>query len=123
MAPFLIEPHQHEVWEFYLQLHGVTRWVVGRQTYTLHPGHGFAVPPGLEHHLTGRSGSHHFYFAAIDLRAVARRQSKLALEWPAVVLHFEAGDLGYAFAQLVRELTARLITPVSALPSQSTISC
>ena len=104
---FLIEPHQHPVWEIYLQLHGVTRWVAGDESYLLQPGHLFAVPPGLEHHLAGRSGNHHFYFAAIDLDPVVRRQPALTLDWPTTVLHREAGEVAHAFAQLVRELTTR----------------
>jgi len=104
---FLIEPHTHPVWEIYLQLHGVTRWVAGGQSYLLRPGHLFAVPPELVHHLAGRSGNHHFYFAAVDLEAVVRRQPSLAVSWPATVVHREAGDVAHAFAQLVRELTAR----------------
>jgi len=104
---FLIEPHQHPVWEIYLQLHGVTRWVAGDESYLLQPGHLFAVPPGLVHHLAGRSGNHHFYFAAIDLDPVVRRQPALTLDWPATVVHREAGEVAHAFAQLVRELATR----------------
>ncbi len=104
---FLIEPHEHPVWEIYLQLHGVTRWVAGDQSYLLQPGHLFAVPPNLVHHLAGRSGNHHFYFAAVDLEPVVRRQPVLAAGWPSTVVHRDAGELAYAFAQLMRELTTR----------------
>ena len=105
---FLIEPHTHPVWEIYLQMHGVTRWVAGDETYLLQPGHLFAVPPKLEHHLAGRSGNHHFYFAAIDLGPVVRRRPGLAAAWPPNVVHREnSGDLSDAFAHLVRELTTR----------------
>lgn len=104
---FLIEPHEHPVWEIYLQLHGGTRWVAGGESYLLQPGHLFAVPPKLEHHLAGASGNHHFYFAAVDLDPVVRRHPSLAVDWPAVVVHREAGEVAYAFAQLVRELTTR----------------
>ncbi|WP_406047846.1 AraC family transcriptional regulator [Kribbella sp. NBC_00889] len=104
---FLIEPHQHPMWEIYLQLHGVTRWVADDASYLLQPGHLFAVPPGLVHHLAGRSGNHHFYFAAIDLDPVVRRQPALTLGWPTTVVHREAGEVAHAFAQLVRELTTR----------------
>lgn len=112
---FLIELHEHAAWEIYLQLHGITRWVAGTQTYTLRPGHLFAVPPGLRHHLTGRFGNHHFYFAAIDLVAVGRRQPELPLDWPAAVVHRDAGDIAPAFAQLVGELTTRHEHPVAGL--------
>ncbi|MFG1814829.1 AraC family transcriptional regulator [Kribbella sp. NPDC049174] len=104
---FLIEPHEHPVWEIYLQLHGVTRWVAGGQSYLLQPGHLFAVPPNLVHHLAGRSGNHHFYFAAVDLAPVVRRQPSLTAVWPPTVVHRESGELSSAFAQLVRELTTR----------------
>lgn len=102
---FLIEPHEHPVWEIYLQQHGTTHWVAGGESYALHPGHLFAVPPGVTHHLAGRSGNHHFYFAAVDLDVVGRRHPQLAL--PEGVVHREAGELTYAFAQLIRELTTR----------------
>ncbi|MEU8227620.1 AraC family transcriptional regulator [Kribbella sp. NPDC048915] len=102
---FLIEPHEHPVWEIYLQQHGVTHWMAGGESYALHPGHLFAVPPGVRHHLASRSGNHHFYFAAIDLDVVAKRQPDLRM--PRAVLHREAGELAYAFGQLVRELTTR----------------
>jgi AraC-like DNA-binding protein len=104
---FLIEPHTHPVWELYVQMHGVTRWVAGDQTYTLGAGHVLAVPQGLLHHLTGRSGSHHFYFAAIDLEPVARRHPGLPVNWPKAVQHHETADLADPFAQLIRELTTR----------------
>ncbi|MFF0344190.1 AraC family transcriptional regulator [Kribbella sp. NPDC004875] len=104
---FLIEPHQHSVWEIYLQQHGTTHWMAGGESYVLHPGHLFAVPPGVTHHLAGRSGNHHFYFAAVDLDAVGRRQPALARPWPKTVVHREAGELAHAFAQLVRELATR----------------
>jgi AraC family transcriptional regulator len=112
---FLIEPHEHPVWEIYLQLHGITRWVAGDESYLLQPGHLFAVPPGLVHHLVGRSGNHHFYFAAVDLETVVRRQPALAASWPTTVVHREAGDVVYAFAQLVRELTTRYEYAASGL--------
>lgn len=102
---FLIEPHDHPVWEIYLQQHGTTHWIAGGESYALHPGHLFAVPPGMTHHLAGRSGNHHFYFAAIDLEVVGRRHPGLRM--PRTVVHQEAGELAYAFAQLVRELTTR----------------
>jgi AraC-like DNA-binding protein len=102
---FLIAPHEHPVWEIYLQQHGTTHWVAGGESYVLHPGDLFAVPPDVTHHLAGRSGNHHFYFAAVDLDVVARRHPDLAR--PAGVVHREAGDVAYAFAQLVRELTTR----------------
>lgn len=104
---FLIEPHEHPVWEIYLQQHGSTHWVAGGESYVLHPGHLFAVPPGVTHHLAGRSGNHHFYFAAIDREPVVRRQPALAVPWPKTVVHREAGELAHAFAQLVREVTTR----------------
>jgi AraC-like DNA-binding protein len=104
---FLIEPHEHPVWEIYLQLHGTTHWIAGGESYVLRPGHLFAVPPHLTHHLVGRSGNHHFYFAAIDLDPVVRRQPALTVDWAHTVMHRDAGELTYAFANLVRELTTR----------------
>jgi AraC-like DNA-binding protein len=104
---FLIEPHTHAVWELYVQMQGVTRWVAGDQIYTLGPGHLLAVPPGLQHHLSGRSGVHHFYYAAVDLEPVARRHPELSVNWRSAVRHHRAGDLSDAFVPLIRELTMR----------------
>lgn len=108
---FMIAPHEHTVWEIYLQQHGTTHWVAGAESYALHPGHLFAVPPGVTHHLAGRSGNHHFYFAAVDLAVVGRRHPGLLERWPTGVVHREAGELAPAFTQLVRELTTRYEYP------------
>ena len=112
---FPIGAHQHAVWEFYLQLHGVTRWVAGDRIYPLRPGDLFAVPPRLRHRLSGRSGSHHLYFAAIDLEPVRRRHPALPLDWPDAVVHRPGGTAATAFGQLVAELTARQEHPGTGL--------
>jgi AraC-like DNA-binding protein len=119
-AQFLIEPHTHPVWEIYLQMHGVTRWVAGGTSYLLKPGHLLAVAPQVTHHLAGpvNGGSHHFYFAAIDLAPVMRRQPNLVTGWStnAEVIHrADADGLTEAFAQLVDELTTRHEYPVEGL--------
>lgn len=104
---FLIEPHTHSVWEIYLQMHGVTWWVAGGQTYPLSPGHLLIVPPRLQHHMAGRSGSHHFYYAAVDLEPVGRRHPELPVDWPSAVVHRETRDLADALAQLIGELATQ----------------
>jgi AraC-like DNA-binding protein len=118
-AQFLIEPHSHPVWEIYLQMHGVTRWVAAGQTHLLPPGHLLAVAPRVPHHLAGPArGSHHFYFASIDLAPVSSRQPGLAPRWrevPQVVHRVDASALAEPFAQLVQELTIRQEYPVEGL--------
>ncbi|TWD84291.1 AraC-like protein [Kribbella amoyensis] len=107
-ADFLIAEHSHPVWEIYLQMHGVTRWIADGRTYLLRPGHLFAVPPRLPHRLVVPANHHHFYFAAIDLDTVERRRPGLVERWKDEVVHRAgAADLADAFAHLVRELTTR----------------
>jgi AraC-like DNA-binding protein len=74
--------HQHEVWEFYQQLDGETRWRSHSARYHLGPGNFFAAAPGVQHQLTGASGKHHFVFAAIDVAVVAARHPAIAEFWP-----------------------------------------
>jgi AraC-like DNA-binding protein len=110
-ARFLITPHTHPVWELYLQVHGLTRWMAGGQLVTLQPGHLLGVAPGVEHHMPERSGgNHHFYFAAINVATVLARRPALAPAWqnvPPVVHRADGQLLAGSFDQLIRELTAR----------------
>lgn len=109
-ARFLVTPHSHQGWEFYLQVRGVTRWIVGSQLFTLQAGHLLGVPPRIEHHMSEESGgNHHFYFAAIDMATMLARMPTLAAVWQQVptVVHCPDGHLlTDPFAQLIRELTA-----------------
>ena len=109
-AHFLIPPHTHPVWEFYLQVHGDSRWLADGQPFTLRPGHLFGVSPGVRHHMADESSRHnHFCFAAIDLAPVLGRHPHLAEDWrdlPATVQRPRAHALAESFAQLSRELTA-----------------
>jgi AraC-like DNA-binding protein len=118
-AQFLIQPHSHPVWEIYLQMHGVTRWVAAGHPYPLHPGNLLAVAPRVPHHLAGPArASHHFYFAAIDLTPVSSRQPGLAERWrelPAALHRADASAVAEPFAQLVQELTLRQEYPVEGL--------
>jgi AraC-like DNA-binding protein len=107
---FLITPHSHPVWEFYLQVHGVTRWVVGSRRLALQPGHLLGVPPRAGHHMPEEpGGNHHFYFAAIDVAPALARVPALASVWPQEpdIVHRADGHLlPDSFDQLIRELTA-----------------
>jgi AraC-like DNA-binding protein len=109
-ARFLITPHSHPVWEFYLQVHGVTRWVVGSRLFALQPGHLLGVAPRVEHHMPEESGgNHHFYFAAIDVATTLARVPTLASVWqqaPIIVHRADGHLLADPFDQLIRELTA-----------------
>lgn len=108
-AQFLVKEHTHPVWEFYLQMHGVTRWRAASQTYTLGPGQLLGVAPGVAHQMVETAATnHHFYFAAIDLDRALARMPELADTWselaPAVYRH-RADLLRSAFEQLIAELT------------------
>ena len=118
-ARFMIEPHTHPVWEIYLQMHGVTRWVAAGQAYQLPPAGLLAVAPEVAHHLAGPArANHHFYFAAIDLAPALRRHPGLADRWrraPRAIHRASAGALAEPFAQLVQELTIRQEYPAEGL--------
>lgn len=106
-----IPRHTHPVWEFYLQISGVSRWEAQGHTYTLMPGGFFAAPPGLPHQMHDRpQGKHHFFFAALDLAPVLARLPALAPGWdpPSVRFQEEGGALLPPFRQLVREVSLAL---------------
>jgi AraC-like DNA-binding protein len=108
---YAITRHAHPVWEFYLQLDGVSIWkdAAGR-SYRCGPGAFFAAPPGLEHWLArvSRQG-HHFYYAAIDIHAVTNaRLPTLGTIWRGrrSCIHAAQGRSAEpAFRQLVREVS------------------
>lgn len=107
-ARFVIPRHTHPVWEFYLQVHGATRWIAGGREFTVAPEQLLAVAPEVAHRMADRSpGSHHFYFAAIDLGPVVGRHPQLARQWrdaPPALHCAQAHPLLGAFEQLTREL-------------------
>jgi len=105
-----IRPHEHAVWELYLQAHGVSRWRTGAgETIVLRPRHWFAAPPRSSHGMTSRpSARHHFFYAAIDVEGALADDCELLAPWrrggPAHVE--QAGALEAPFRQLIREVTA-----------------
>lgn len=107
---FLVTPHTHPVWEFYLQVHGVTRWVAGSELVTLRPGHLLGVSAGVTHHMSEPpGGNHHFYFAALDVATVLSRRRTLATAWqqvPPVIHSADGHPLADPFEQLIREAAA-----------------
>jgi AraC-like DNA-binding protein len=110
-ARMLIDRHTHPAWEFYLQMHGLSRWQAAGQVFSLQPGCLLAVAPGVVHHMAGRPAEHHhFYFAAVDLAVVRRRHRDLDAWWndaPEVIHRGEAHAVAAPFAHLTRELTTR----------------
>ena len=106
---FMIQRHTHPVWELYLQVHGLSRWVADGERYTLAPGHLLAVGPGVVHHLAEQpAGNHHFSFAAVDVDVVLARHPALGPTWraaPRVACRPDGQSLMEPFAQLVGELT------------------
>ena len=131
-----IPRHTHRVWEFYLQLHGRSVWrdAAGGE-YVCKPGAFYSPPPGLPHWLERASeGKHHFYFAAIDVRAIvaSRLRSQAAVWNRKTVIHLVRGEsCEESFRALIREATSdrpfgadglrialdRLVTDVSRLLS------
>lgn len=107
---FFIRPHEHPVWELYLQAHGVTRWRVGDETFVVAAGGALAVPPGVRHELADRpQARHHFFYAALDVAAAAAPLGggpELLAPWRAGrVLHSaDGGSLAAPFRTLVREV-------------------
>jgi AraC-like DNA-binding protein/mannose-6-phosphate isomerase-like protein (cupin superfamily) len=107
-ARFVIPRHTHPVWEFYLQVHGSTRWIAAGREFAVAPEQLLGVAPNVVHRMADRSpGSHHFHFAAIDMRPVFRRHPQIGRQWrdaPPALHCTEAHPLTGAFEQLTREL-------------------
>lgn len=108
-ARFMIEEHSHPVWEWYLQMHGRTRWFADGRLWTILPGDVFGVAPRVPHAMAETPGAnHHFYYAAFDAAPALARHADLAPAFPVTtkVVHL-AGSSGLIdpFAQLIRELT------------------
>jgi len=104
----LIGEHAHDVWEFYLQLDGQSRWWSETGEYELKAGSFFAAPPRVKHGLVERPrNKHHFFFAAIDLPAVLRRYPTLAARWKRKQCVFQrhAQSLVDPCRQLIREVS------------------
>jgi AraC-like DNA-binding protein len=109
-ARFLIGPHTHPVWEYYLQLHGESNWLADGRLFALQPGHLLAIPPGTRHQMQRESSrNNHFCFAAIDLAPALGRYPELAADWsgpPATIHRAEADGVTDPFRQVTLELTA-----------------
>ncbi len=106
-----VSRHSHTVWEFYLQISGVSRWDAGGETYTLTPGCFFAAPPGLPHQMHERpADKHHFFYAALDLAPSLRRVDWPDSAWDPAQAVFRPGGapLLPAFRQLIREVSLAL---------------
>lgn len=110
---YVIGKHAHDVWEFYLQLDGVSEWAAHGKRFVLKPGGFFAAVPGVEHAMRDRpKRKHHFFFAAIDLKPVLARHPNLAPHWQergGECVFFPHGEsLRAPFRQLIREVSMRL---------------
>ncbi|MEI6083526.1 MAG: AraC family transcriptional regulator [Verrucomicrobiota bacterium] len=108
MPEWFIGNHRHEVWEFYFQLDGGSDWAGPKQSYRLQAGGFLAVGPRVVHRMVDRSRQkHHFYYAALDLELVFKRQPSLRAAWTGQTLLYRpnAESVGAPFQQLVREVT------------------
>jgi len=108
MPEWFIGKHRHDVWEFYLQLDGVSEWAGPKQRYRLGPGSFLAVGPRVSHRMVARvRQKHHFNYAAFDLEAVLRRHPALRGTWPdqPVIHQPNAASIATPFRQLVREVS------------------
>ncbi len=104
-----IQPHVHDTWELYLQLHGTSRWLVGDRVLGLAPGWVVAVPPAVVHGhdpAAGRQRRHHYAYAGFDAGAVGRRVPELGAVWRGgkVLVSAQGWSLPPAFRALVREI-------------------
>lgn len=103
-----IARHAHDVWEFYYQARGVSRWKTTVRAITLEPGGLFAVPPGMQHEMTAVEGDEHeYFFAALELLPALRRLglSPEASPPPRLAVIPAAHAAGEAFRALVREIS------------------
>src|SRR5579862_6407633 len=108
---FFIPRHEHDIWEFYLQVSGESSWECEGLVYTLGPGGFLAVPPHKIHQMHERpDAKHHFFFAGIDLPVVLARMPELEPSWqPDRVVCVPDGEpLLALFRQLVREISLSL---------------
>ena len=110
---YVIPRHEHPVWEFYLQLDGVSIWESEGREYELAPGAFFAAPPLVRHAMKDPPrAKHHFFFAAVNLEPIFARHESLRVAWHEHrrrCVHFPHGHAVAApFRQLVREVSVRL---------------
>jgi AraC-like DNA-binding protein len=111
-ADFVIPEHTHPVWEFYLQLGGLSTWrTAHHHEFRCPAGAFFAPQPGLEHWLEHTDQApHHFLFAGIDVcHVVLERLPKLAPLWQRrSSIHLPSGHSAEnAFRQLIREVSVQ----------------
>lgn len=108
-AKFMIKEHSHPTWEWYLQMHGLTRWFADERLWTIRPGDLFGVAPGIRHAMAQEPGANiHFYYAAFDPLPAITRNPELAVSWPKAdpVLRLNrASALVEPFGQLINEVT------------------
>ncbi len=101
--------HDHPVWEFYLQLDGVSRWrIAGADPVTVGSEALLLVPPGCDHAMEPDSAAgHHFVFAGLDVAALSRDLPALAEPWQGLGWRVieGAGSLRTPFVQLLDEVT------------------
>lgn len=106
---FMINAHSHPTWEFYLQMHGVTRWKADEQVWTVRPGDLLGVPPETLHCMAEESSANiHFMYAAFDPSRSWARAASLGEAWvghESVIHLHSASRLIEPFAQLVNEVT------------------
>lgn len=106
---WLIGPHTHTVWEFYLQTDGPpTRWRVGDSEYEV-ARHGLlAVPPRTRHHMVRpAASSYQFVFAGLDVPVLLRDLPDVAAYWRAdLPWHLaDAHSVRAPFDTFLREVT------------------
>lgn len=106
---FMIADHFHPTWEFYLQLHGITRWTADRRLWVVRPGDLLGIAPETEHAMAEVPGANiHFVYAAFDPSRPLSRLPGVDGDWAHRngVLHLpNASRLIEPFAQLIDEVT------------------
>lgn len=105
-SEFRIGWHEHDYWEFYLQVDGESVWEDEQRRFELGPNHFLAMPPDHKHRLKRASAEHHFYFAAFDLEQSLERYPTLWQNWLSGPVHTKRAESMVApFRRLVVEVT------------------
>lgn len=106
-ASLVIDPHDHDRWEIYLQVTGRSTWTFGEEKRTLSPGQGYVMPPNARHGMPQAPGDEHeYFFAVVDLGPSLARVPEIASSWrvddrsPFV----DGEHLDLPFRHLVREV-------------------
>jgi AraC-like DNA-binding protein len=108
---FRVSWRQHQKWEFYYQVDGVTRWQSRTGHYDVGPGDLLITPPRIIHaQLDPPDARHHYFYAQIDLEKVFPRFPELrkVFDPRGLIYKRDAESMAVPFRQLIREIALDL---------------